>query len=288
MKTFRFLLCLITIGASSSALAQSKGEMPFTSSSPNANQLIRKAWVAMSDAKMEEGNQYLQQVLEEDPTCAMAYVSLAASADDGAENVTKAEAMKLSPDETLFIKGLRASRESSEAHTYFAPLLKKYPKDDYLHFIVMFFLYKQGPGIAIGENIVNRNPKFAPVHNLLGYEYMGQNDLTKALYHFEKYISMKPDLANPYDSKGDFLMHTGKTDEAIKLYEKASSLGMAASKAKAEDAKAKLKYPVLSAGDEAEIKAILSASIDAYEQGDAEALLKDYSPQSVKIWGTRR
>lgn len=288
MKSFRFLLYVMTISLSSSAIAQSNGEMPFTSSSPNTNELIRKAWVAMSDAHVEEGNKYVQQAIDEDPACAMAYITLAAGGIGGrSENISKAEGMKLSPDERLFVDVLKASHDKKPAQEYLNPLLKKYPKDSYLHLTLMFVLHKQEPSIAIGENVIKRNPKFAPVHNLLGYEYMEKNDMAKAQFHFDKYISLRPDLANPYDSKGDFLMRAGKTEEAIQLYEKAASLGMASSKVKAEEAGAKLKYPQLSEDDRVEIKKMLSASIDAYDQNNVETLLKDYSEQAVKIWGNQ-
>lgn len=288
MKSFPFLIYVMMISFSSSVLAQSKGEMPFTSSSSNANQLIRKAWIAMSDAHMEEGDKYIHQALKEDPACAMAYVSLASgNNEERAENIRKAEGMKLSADERLFIDGLKAAREKKPSQEYFNPLIKKYPKDNYLHLIMMFLIHKQEPAMQIGENIVKRNPKFAPAHNLLGYEYMEKKDMAKAEYHFDKYISLRPDLANTYDSKGDFLMRVGKTEEAIQLYEKASSLGMTASKVKAEEARAKLKYPQLSEEDKVQIRGMLSASIDAYAQNNVDTLLKDYSGQAVKIWGNQ-
>lgn len=171
------------------------------------------------------------------------YISLVTgNIEEAAENIRKAEGMKLSADERLFIDGLKASRDKEPAQEHFNPLLKKYPKDNYLHLMIMFLIHKQESAIAIGENVIKRNPKFATAHNLLGYEYIEKKDMAKAQYHFDKYISLRPDLANAYDSKGDFLMRVGKTEEAIQLYEKASSLGMPASKVKAEEASAKLKY----------------------------------------------
>jgi hypothetical protein len=62
---------------------------------------------------------------------------------------------------------------------------------------------------------------------------------------------------------------------------------MASSKVKAEEASAKLKYPQLSEDDNAEIRQMVSASIDAYDQNNVDALLKDYSGQAVKIWGNQ-
>jgi hypothetical protein len=84
---------------SSSVLAQSKGQMPFTSSSANANKLLRSAWIDLADFKIQEGNNTIHQVLKEDPDCGMAYASLFPStAAEREESLRKAESMKLSAD----------------------------------------------------------------------------------------------------------------------------------------------------------------------------------------------
>lgn len=49
-------------------------------------------------------------------------------------------------------------------------------------------------------------------------------------------------------------MRADRTEEAIQLYDKAFSLGMQGSKVKADEARAKLKYPNLSEKDEAVIE----------------------------------
>src|SRR5690606_12232365 len=125
---------------------------------------------------------------------------------------------------------------------YYAPLLKKYPKDRYLHLMVMYFLHGQNSEISIGENLVKRYPKFAPAYNLLGYAYMHNGQAPKAQAYFDKYLALLPNEANPYDSQGDFMMHMGRTEEAIPLYEKAASLGMDISAEKARKAKLIVKY----------------------------------------------
>lgn len=285
MKTVKVVLCLLMVTVSS-AFAQVKGEMPFTSSSPNANALLRKAWAAMADANMEEGNKYVQQVLQEDPACAMAYLSDPTIKEEERDaNIRRAEGLKLSEDEKLFLEGLKASGDKKPARQYFDPLLKKYPRDHHLHLTVMFIVHPQEPAIDIGESIIKRNPKFAPAYNLLGYAYMEKDEMAKAESNFDKYITLRPDLANAYDSKADFLVRAGKAEEGIALYEKAASMGMAASAERAEDARGRLKFPELADDDKSNIRSILSASIAAYAKGDPDALLKDYSEHAIKIWG---
>ncbi len=288
MKHILLLALAMTICTSSSIFAQSKGQMAFTSSSPNANKLLRSAWVDIADFKIEEGNNTLDQLLKEDPHCAMAYVSLfPSSEEDLADNLKKAESLNLSMDEQMLLKGIMAHLKNAPTQEHFAPLLKKYPSDDYLQLMIMFNSEPEA-AFRIGEGLIKRKPKFAPAHNLLGYLYMAKNDMVKAEEHFNKYISLRPELANPYDSKGDFLMTAGKTEEAIKQYEKAASLGMTSSQAKAENAKAQLKFPKPSSDDISTIKTIISEAFDAMKKSDVDKLVKDVSGHIVEIFGDQR
>lgn len=289
MKAIKLLLTLVMISLTSSVLAQSKGEMPFSSSSANANNLIRNAWAALSDAKREEANNYLRQVLSEDANCGIAYASLTGeNPEERTANLRKAAELKLSADEKMLVDGVLAGRDKKPNAEFFERLIKKYPRDYYLHLWVMFTHTDKDRAIAIGENIAKRNPKFSPVYNFLGYLYMDKNEMAKAEGNFDKYISLRPELANVYDSKGDYMMRAGKTEEAIELYEKASSLGMAPSKVKAERARAQLKFPRPSDSDAAAIKEIINAAFEGARKSDVDELLKHYAEQSIDMLGNQR
>ena len=54
MKCIRVMLIAGMAIISSGLLAQTKGEMPFTSSSSEAKKLLSQAWVAFGDAKPDE------------------------------------------------------------------------------------------------------------------------------------------------------------------------------------------------------------------------------------------
>lgn len=288
MKTIKALLCLMMTCSSLTMLAQSKGQMAFTSSSSNANKLLRQAWTELSDFKVEEGNKTLQRVLSEDPDCGMAYASLfTTSNEERNENLTRAATMKLSADERMLLEGIMARINQNPTQTYFDPLIRKYPSDDYLH-LVMMFNSEPERAMQIGEAIIKKKPKFAPAHNLLGYVYMNQNDLAKAQQHFDTYISLRPDLANPYDSKADFMMRTGKIADAAALYEKAASLGMPGASLRAEAARARLKFPEPLEKEKDNMKAMILGSFEASKKSDADGLVRDYSEHCVQIFGDQR
>ncbi|MEX2235892.1 MAG: hypothetical protein WD824_27290 [Cyclobacteriaceae bacterium] len=289
MKMIKYSLCLMMISASPGLLAQSKGEMPFTSSSPNANKLLRSAWVALADFEMDNANKITHDVLNEDPDCGMAYASLFPSNNEERdENLRKAESMKLSADERMFVEGVKARREKKSTQDYFEPLIKKYPSDYYLHLWIMLNNSDPERAIQIGETIIRKKSKFAPAYNVLGYSYMNKNDMARAEANFNKYISLRPDLANPYDSKGDYLTTAGKLEEAITSYEKAASLGMTDSKNKAESARARVKFPEPSEADASRIKEIIHASFEASKTSNVDELLKNFTEQSIEIFETQR
>ena len=289
MRTSRIILCLLMIAMTSAAIAQRKGEMPFTSSSKNANKSLRNAWVALADFKVDEGNKYMHEILNEDPDCGMCYASLFPFDDEEAvSNLRKASSMNLSPDEQMFIDGVIARRENRSNESYFEPLIEKYPSDAYLHLWIMLNSSNNLRAIELGENLIKRNAKLAPAYNLLGYLYMNQNDMAKAQTYFDRYIALAPHLANPYDSKADFLMKTGNVEEAIPLYEKAVAMGMKASETKLAMAKARLEFPTPTAEDATSIREILQAGFIAYKDRNTDEFTKNFSEQSLEILPDQR
>ena len=285
MKFIRVVLMAGMTIISSATFAQSKGEMPFTSSSQEAKKMLRQAWVAYGDAKFDEADKYVRQALEKDPEFGLAYAFI--HTDHAAvrgQNLRKASSYQLSPDERMLIDGLLAAENREAITDHFEPLLTKYPKDAYLNLWIMFNHGDPKRRTEIGEMIIKRNPKFAPAYNMLGYAYMEQGNLEKAEANFNKYLSLSPNLANAYDSKADYLMRAGRIEEAITLFEKASEMGMAPSKGRAEVARTKLKYPEPSDDDKQKIKDIVAASTAAHVTGDADEVLKNYAEQSIELY----
>jgi tetratricopeptide (TPR) repeat protein len=288
MKKIKPLLCLMLF-LTSCVLAQKKGEMPFTRSSKNANKALRSAWVALANFEVEEGNRHIQAVLKEDPNCGMCYASLFPFENPQDEsNLRKAASMSLSEDERLLIEGLMARRENRSNESYFEPLLKKYPKDDYLHLWIILNNSNEDRAIQVAEDLRKRSPNLGPVHNLLGYLYMNKHDLATAETHFNRYIQLSPGLANPYDSKADYLMHTGRIEEAIEHYQKAIDLGMSASVPKLTTAEARLKFPTPSKTETASIEQTIKSAVAAYKEGDMDQYMKHFSDQSIQILADQR
>jgi len=67
-------------------------------------------------------------------------------------------------------------------------------------------------------------PAAAVVYNQLGYLYLEQRRFEPAVTEFKKYVELRPNEPNTYDSIGEGLMATGKLDEAEKSFLKAAGM----------------------------------------------------------------
>jgi len=155
-----------------------------------------KAWF-MSDG--EEWNRLIAQGLEqaedEDPAITYLLKSLSSVHGDRLQNAQMAHS--LAPDSPVTQVNLAwvlmASDLSAEAKIVLDQATKRWS--------------------AIGG-----------AYNLLGYWYMDQEDMEKALDCFNMYVRLAPDVANAYDSRGDYYVEMGDADAAKENYLKSIEL----------------------------------------------------------------
>ena len=138
----------------------------------------------------------------------------------------------------------------SEQWSVQIPYLKKlrsmHPDDFYLN-LTLGVCYVQTGNPVKGKHYLYKAlslDKNSPaVRNLLGYSFLEMGNTLRAEQEFDKYISMLPDAANPYDSKGDFYAKTGQYRKAVVMYNKAYSIdnSFEISRKKAEEIRNQLK-----------------------------------------------
>lgn len=79
--------------------------------------------------------------------------------------------------------------------------------------------------IAELEKLAARNAEKgrsnAHVHNILGYMYYAEGDKEKAKAHLDKYLELRPDGYNAYDSMGEYYFNEGDMENALAYYKKA-------------------------------------------------------------------
>ena len=77
---------------------------------------------------------------------------------------------------------------------------------------------------AIDEENEDSKVFFAVCCNEMAYKFASTSDFTSANAFIDKAISLMPDDADFYDSKGEFLLMQGKDDEALKMWKKVLEL----------------------------------------------------------------
>lgn len=75
--------------------------------------------------------------------------------------------------------------------------------------------------LQILEDKLELDKSASSLFNELGYYYLNENQIDKAIVVFEKQIKLNPESANSYDSMGDGYKAAGRIDDAIKQYKKA-------------------------------------------------------------------
>ena len=66
-----------------------------------------------------------------------------------------------------------------------------------------------------------RLPEHGGVNNMMGYKHMAAGNMDKAKQHFEIFARAHPDVANAYDSYGEYYLTAGDTAMAKEMYMKA-------------------------------------------------------------------
>jgi tetratricopeptide (TPR) repeat protein len=103
-------------------------------------------------------------------------------------------------------------------------LIKGYPDDPEAYFHLAFFQeiirdYTGQLETLLKALEVSEDP--ANIHNSLGYTYLDLGRFEEAAAAFDRYIELRRDEPNPYDSKGDYYMAVEEYDRAYHSYMKA-------------------------------------------------------------------
>jgi putative PEP-CTERM system TPR-repeat lipoprotein len=131
--------------------------------------------------------------------------------------------LPLDVQETPFAKAvngvLEVQRGNYEAATDIAPLLKDYPNEEFLRWMVAG--YSQVPTlnpklITLLKQFVEQEPNSALAQFMLGNEYAGRGGSASALPHYEAALRITPDNALVLNNTAYTEIKTGEIDDAVK------------------------------------------------------------------------
>ena len=106
----------------------------------------------------------------------------------------------------------------------FLKIVDKFPDDKELYHKCAEFERRMGnteAAISQLQKAIQIDPYYRMAYNLMAYAYRDLGDYKKAINTLNQYITIAPNEANPYDSRGDIHIYFNNVEEAIKSYEKA-------------------------------------------------------------------
>ena len=149
-------------------------------------------------------------------------------------------------DEASLINALAASVADGTNDVFnktVEELSAKYPDDSMLAFETIFATMASIGSDAVIEKanaLLARDPDMTPAYNMLGYAYMDKGDLDNAGNALQSQIRLASNMANPYDSMGDYYLAAGDNESALKYFEQSARMGLSASVAKVDSLKSQL------------------------------------------------
>ena len=202
-----------------------------TTHSPEAYRYYLEGLDYQNKLYATDAEESYRKALDYDSTFAMAYFRLGLLKEGEERGSFMAKALQysdqVSQKEKLFIKSMSETTEGKFANGIeeMEKLAQRYPDDKEVHFWLGVF-YRQVPerrqeAVSSLNRAIEIDPLYKTAYNMLAYTYDQLDDFEKSLWAINKYVSIAPDEANPYDTRGDLYGFNGQIEQAMGSYRKA-------------------------------------------------------------------
>ena len=205
-------------------------EMPLTTDSKLALEFYETGLLAFDQIKFSLAYHNLELAVKEDPDFFMAHFWMYFMSGKGTKKVadkavqTNAPLNEAEQQIKSAFKYLLDGQENKVVE-HLEMAIDLYPGDPHVHKIlyILQFQYMNDLDAAVEsmERAIEACPDYPAAYNQLGYVLMDLERFDEAESAFDRYISLAPAIANPYDSKGDFYMNTGQYKKAYESYSRA-------------------------------------------------------------------
>lgn len=222
--------------------------MPVTTDSELALEFFQTAMEAFDRVKLNEAKNNFEMAVKEDPDFFMAYFWMyfisGKNSKKIAEDALQSDASMSEGEEYIktAFKYLMGG-QNEKVVEYVRKAIDLYPEDPdvykILYILQLQIMWDVEGAIETIQKAIESRPDYPLAYNQLGYAMMELEKYKQAEEAFDTYIKLAPDIANPYDSKGDFYMKTGQYEKAYESYMKAYEIdsGFVVSEKKARTAK---------------------------------------------------
>jgi len=194
-----------------------------TTCSPDAYRYYLEGIELLNKYYHSEAEQNFRKAIDADSTFAMAYYYLAQLSDYRYIEDAVRQLDNVSQKEKYYIRSRHASynRDLPEAIKELRELLEHYPDEKRALYLIGTFQYS----LAVYDSAahycrqaVQIDPLYKTALNLLAYTYNAMGESDSAIAAINRYITVVPDEANPYDSRGDLYASQGEIDKAAESY----------------------------------------------------------------------
>jgi tetratricopeptide (TPR) repeat protein len=178
-----------------------------------------------------EAAESYKRALEFDSTFAMAYARLSRVDVPSERKKMIAKAVQYSDKVSQKEKHYIRSREARLSGNYglaieeLQKIVERYPQEKQA-FLAQGVVYWNQLGepekaIPLFTKSIEIDPLYKLPYNMLAYAYDDIGNFEKSIWAINQYISLAPDEANPYDSRGEIYAFNGKIEQAIESFREA-------------------------------------------------------------------
>jgi len=211
-----------------------------TTSSMEAYEYYLKGVERMEKYQWEEAGEYFKKAIHIDPSFAAAYRRLGgaynsqgnvkeraaanAKAKEFSAHASEMEKLRIDAQYALYQEDMETYLRKMEEISI------RWPMDKDAHYWLGFYLVRPSTGklrnvergIKELENVLTIDPDYVDAYNSLGFSHSELGNLDKAEDYLNRYASLSPGNANPFDSLGNFYFgRRGESDKAIRSFNKA-------------------------------------------------------------------
>ena len=198
-----------------------------------ANALVWRGMDHLMNVEREKAYTFLEAAVTQDPSLFAPHVVLANMSwgDKREHHIAEAKRLVEGKNEVskLFVSLLDVDRKASDAADQRRAIWKKMHElaydGSFVHFTYARTLQDPKEQIAelekLAAKLEERGRNTGHIHNILGYAYHAEGDKAKAKAHFEKYLELRPDGYNAYDSMAEHHYNEGDMENALAYYKKA-------------------------------------------------------------------
>lgn len=204
--------------------------IPVSTRSVEARKFAELALDKYENVLLHDAVVQAKHATEKDPDFALGYALLSLASRNGVPNGAALERAKvLMPhapaDEQLLVRWMTGIQDHNllPAITSMNDLLKRYPKNKHVLYLISEWLFGQQDfdrSQKMMESLLQSEPNFPPVLNMLGYAYIqsAHPDPAKAVATLKRYIAADPSSPNTEDSMGEVLRYTGDDQGSLEHY----------------------------------------------------------------------